>query len=101
MKTVTISGASDDLINLGGDMREEFSPEDAEEGGKLAFNDGTVLSVKYDSAGCWRVNRIHEGSAAYEKKEADGPDTSNYTDTVTLKGDLKWCVLGNQMVKVS
>ena len=101
MKTITISGASDDLIELEGDIREEYSPHDDEGPNLLAFSDGTVIGVKYADDGCWRLNRLQKGTADYSKKEADGPDTDNYTDRVTLKGDLKWCVLGSNMAKVS
>lgn len=99
MKSITINGASDDIIELGGDMIEEFSPEDTEEGGKLAFSDGTVLSVIYDKGGCWRINRLHKGTAGYVKKEADGADTENYSDVVTLRGDIVWCLFGYNLVK--
>ena len=101
MKTIIISGASDDLIELEGDIREEYSPNNDEEQTLLAFNDGTVIGVKYADDGCWRLNRLQKGTADYSKKEADGTDTDNYTDRVTLKGDLKWCVLGSAMAKVS
>lgn len=98
MKTITVYGASDDLIEIEGDIRDEISPND-EEPAKLAFSDGTVLSVIYDDEGCWRVNRIAEGSAKMEKVEAAGPDTDNYSDRVTLTGDIKWVVAGNWMAR--
>lgn len=99
MKTITVYGASDDLIELEGDIRDEFSPEDVDATTKLAFSDGTVLSVLYDRDGCWRVNRVAEGTAKMEKVEAEGPD-GDYTDRVTLTGDIRWCVAGNYMAKV-
>lgn len=100
MKTVTVSGASDDLIELEGDIRDEISPRNEEDPVKLAFSDGTVLSVVYDKDGCWRVNRVAEGTAKMEKVEAAGADTDNYSDRVTLTGDIRWCVAGNYMAKV-
>ena len=93
MKTVTIYGASDDLIEIEGDIREEISPE-GDEPTKLAFSDGTVLSILYDSDGCWRVHRVMQGTATLNKTEAEGPDTKNYSDRVTLIGDIKWVVAG-------
>lgn len=99
MKTVTVYGASDDLIEIEGDIREEISPND-EDPAKLAFSDGTVLSVEYDSDGCWRVNRVAEGSATMHKVEAEGPDSDNYSDRVTLTGDIKWVIAGNWMRRV-
>lgn len=102
MKTVTVYGASDDLIELEGDIRDEISPNNNEEDNptKLAFSDGTVLSVVYDKDGCWRVNRVAEGTAKMKKVEAEGPDTDNYTDRVTLTGDISWVVAGDWMGRV-
>lgn len=100
MKTVTVSGASDDLIELEGDIRDEISPRNEEDPVMLAFSDGTALSVVYDKDGCWRVNRVAEGTAKIEKVEADVADTANYSDRVTLTGDIRWCVAGNYMAVV-
>lgn len=96
---VAVFGASDDLIELEGSIREEFSPSDADEPTYLAFSDGTVLSVLYAKDGCWRVNRVAIGTAQYEKVEAKGDDSPDYSDRATLTGDLRWVVLGTQLVK--
>ena len=66
MGTVTIYGASDDLIEVKGDLTEEFNP-----GGDgpsfLAFTDGTILSVEYGKSGMWGIRRIHEEKLAVPK----------------------------------
>lgn len=98
MKTIVVYGASDDLIEIEGAIHDEFSPSD-DGPTKLAFSDGTVLSVVYDDDGCWRVNRVAEGSAKMEKVDAEGSDTENYSDRVTLTGDIRWMVAGNYMAK--
>jgi hypothetical protein len=95
MKTVTIYGHSDDLIEIEGDLRDEIWDENAGST-KLGFSDGTVLTVEYDSEGFWRVNRVHVGTARYEKTEATDPD-GDYSDRVTLTGDLKWMVAGKDL----
>jgi hypothetical protein len=96
MAKVTVYGASDDLIEVEGDIREEFNPrsDDVEEGNAyLAFSDGTVLKVKYD--GCWRITPVARGSAEYQKTEATDED-KDYSDKVTLEGEeLRWVVYGN------
>lgn len=99
MKSVTVYGASDDLIEIEGAISDEISPDDDEKPTRLAFSDGTVLSVVYDKDGCWRVNRVAEGSAKMEKVEAQGSDTDNYSDRVTLTGEIRWMVAGNYMAK--
>lgn len=99
MMTVTVYGASDDLIEVEGALSEEFNPHELDKGDYLAFSDGTVLSVLYAKDGCWRINRLVQGSANYDKVEATGSDSDNYSDRVTLKGDLRWVVFGSELVR--
>ncbi len=98
MKTITIYGASDDLIEIEGDIRDELYAND-DESTKLAFSDGTVLSIEYNSDGLWKIFRLVEGSATVEKFEATDPDSEEYSDRVTLKGDIQWVVGGTFMKK--
>jgi hypothetical protein len=99
MAKVEIYGASDDLIEVDGDLNEEFDG-----GGDiqyLAFSDGTLLSVEYDSDVMWRINRLVEGVATYSKKEATDPD-EDYTDRVTLESaSLKWVVCGSGLARAT
>ena len=97
--SVKVSGGSDDLIEVEGDITAEFNEEEA----CLAFSDGTVLHVEYTNAGLWRINRAVEGSASYSKWEATDSDSKEYSDVVTLgAGDavgrgavaLLWVVCG-------
>lgn len=104
MATVTIYGASDGLIEVEGDISEEFNPtsrfsdDDECDGGLLVFSDGTVLNVAYTEEGVWRITPIAKGSARMEKVEAVSGDDDNYSDRVTLTGDLKWVVFGETFV---
>ena len=93
MTTVYIRGASDDLIEIEGDVEEEFYA--AKEGNYLAFDDGTILFIKYGvGGGFWRINTIKCGSATMMK--VDGTDEEHdYSDHVTLVGDLKSVVIGS------
>lgn len=87
-----IYGASDDLIEIEGDIREEFGPPDGPV--LLGFSDGTVLQVQYGAGGnaFWRITPIIYGSASYSKTEATDED-ERYSDVVTLDGDIKWVML--------
>jgi hypothetical protein len=95
--TVIVYGASDDLIEIEGDLREEFNwiAKDGETR-LLAFSDGTLLRVWYDQDGIWRLSRVASGSARFEKVEGDvEKDTP---DKVKLSGvEIKWVVFGEQM----
>ena len=89
---ITIHGASDDLIEIGGDIEEEFSAEDE---GYLFFSDGTLFKISYQSGGFWRINLFKEGTAKFSKVE--GRDSENdYSDKATLDGDIKWVGHGSQ-----
>jgi hypothetical protein len=93
---VTIYGASDDLIEIDGDFRYEFSAD--EEVNYLALSDGTLLSIEYAKGGIWRINRLVTGSATYSKVEGTDAE-DDYTDKVTIEGDLKWFVLGSEFAR--
>ena len=90
-------GASDDLIEIEGDIREEFNP--SEDDGILAFSDGTILRVSYDNDGMWRIAPIAVGSAVYEMVQGTDPD-NDYSDHAWLTGDIEWVVFGSQYAKV-
>ncbi len=92
-----VYGTSDDLIEIEGAIREEFNPHDDDEPSFLAFSDGTVLSIEYTRSGIWAIHRVQAGSAAYSKTDNLGEDSDQYTDTVTLRGDIKWCVFGSRI----
>jgi hypothetical protein len=94
---VTIYGASDDLIEIEGDLREEFNA-DSDELNYLSFGDGTVLGIEYGKGGFWRINRLVTGHAAFEKREGADAD-SDYSDRVTLDGDLQFCLYGTSLVR--
>lgn len=96
MSKVTIYGASDDLIEVEGDLIEEFNPAYDSEGTLLAFGDGTLLDVRYAHNGVWRITQRAAGSATFEKVEAPVDEEDNYSDRVTLTGDLRWVLAAEQ-----
>lgn len=100
MATVTIYGASDDLVEIEGDLREEFSfySDEDDEGRLLGFSDGTMLRVRYDEDGVWRFTLVHKGGAEMKKQEAPANDRNNYSDRITLTGDIEWVMFGTEMV---
>lgn len=88
MKT-KIYGASDDLIEVEGGLRDEF---DAVRDGthRLDFSDGTALSVEYTDAGLWRIERIARGLCLLSIERATDPDSDRYSDVATLDGEVQW-----------
>lgn len=98
-----IYGASDDLIEVDGDICEEFNAlgdsfEGGGDGGLLAFSDGTILKVIYGDEGIWRISPIVHGLADYSINQGTDMD-DDYTDRVTLTGEFAWVVYGSEYAR--
>ncbi len=93
--SVTIYGASDDLIEVEGDIREEFSARGDDDAGYLAFSNGAVFSIMYAQDGCWRITPAYVPDyVSWTKVEAVSADSRDYSDRVTIDGDCSWVVYG-------
>jgi len=92
----TIFGAGDDLIEVEGDIIEEFNVYlDGDEAILIAFSDGTILRATYDKDGIWRLHRAFKGTSKFTKQE--GESSEDTMDRVTLSGiHIDWVVLGKQ-----
>lgn len=93
-QAVTIEGSSDDLIEIGGDIYEEFGLSNEDDGDLLAFSDGTILRIAYTQSGVWRIALVHRGQAELNVAQAPENDDDSYTDVATLTGDIQWVVHG-------
>ena len=94
--TTTITGASDDLIEVEGDITEEFNVY-LENGDSvlIAFSDGTLLSAIYDNNGIWRLHKVFGGGSKFHKEEGDIREDT--MDKITLSGiQMNWVLLGNR-----
>ena len=94
--SIKVFGASDDLIEVEGDIEEEFSHLD--DTAYLCFSDGTILSVEFSRSGIWRIVSIVSGTAAVSIVQAPANDDDNYSDVATIEGDVLWVVYGTQYV---
>lgn len=95
---ITVYGGGDDLIEVDGDIVEEFSHYEAEDrevpGSLLAFSDGTVLRIALTPPGVWRITPVAVGRAALSIAQAPEDDDDNYSDRATLDGEIAWVVHG-------
>lgn len=89
-----ITGASDDLIELSGELQEEFNCYDCADG-TMAFSDGTLLKVDYDTDGIWRFRPLYKGCLFEEIRI--GSVTEDTNDEVYFAPGLKWCVFSDEM----
>ena len=91
---LTVYGASDDLIEIDGDIREEFNHTDADEFPYyLAFSDGTLASIQY-VGGFWRIHVLSTGSCPGLRLVQATDEEKDYSDRLSLEGDFKWVVCG-------
>ena len=91
MKTVTIYGASDDLIEIEGDLgRDEFGAYD--EAKDLLFSNGCKVRVNYGEDGCWRTELLTPElcTVVKHKLATDSDSKDDYTDRLTICGDFEW-----------
>lgn len=90
-KTIVISGHSDDLIEVDGDLSKEFDylPDEENDVHFLSFSDGTLLSIQYTKDGFWRLHVKQEGKSTCTKVEGTDVD-ENYSDKITLVGNIEW-----------
>lgn len=95
-KGTIVTGASDDLIELRGELYEEFSSYDCNNG-VIAFSDGTILNVRYDD-GIWRFNLISKGTLYIKTEQGIVDEDTN--DTVYFDEGLKWCVFSDNMQSI-
>lgn len=100
MKTLEVSsgtvitGASDDLIEISGELEEEFNAYDCDDG-TFAFSDGTLLRVDYDQDGIWRFKPIFTGNLF--EKIIVGSVEEDTNDEVYFNDGLKWCAFSDEM----
>lgn len=100
---IKVRGTSDDLIELEGDIREEFYAD--EDGNYLAFSNGVALRIHYTTEGVWRITKVREGSAGATIQYAEDfegfDDGDSYSDVAEVIGNVKWVICGTQLVKAN
>lgn len=96
---ITVYGASDDLIEVEGDISEEFTYQSTgSEGDYLAFSDGTILRIVAtdECDGMWRITPIVTGPGFQGITQATTEGTE-YSDFA--KVEALWVVHGTGYAK--
>jgi len=96
MSQIIITGASDDLIEIDGDLSEEFNWYVTEDDDRrfLAVSDGTLLAVQYDGDGLWRFVVLVTGAAQYQHEPGSVADDTNDVVTLTQDAPFAWVLFG-------
>ena len=84
---MTVYGASDDLIEVEGDVTEEFNPVDGEND-LLFFSTGDVLRIRYSDEGVWRIEAVTAPHVTITP--APENDEDNYSDRAVVAGEIAW-----------
>ncbi|MGC4886602.1 hypothetical protein [Micromonospora sp. DT227] len=90
---ITVYGSSDDLIEIDGDIREEFGYHNESKGDLLAFSDGTILRIFHNDSAIWRITSVARGSSELTIEQVAETDDRRYSDRATLAGAV-WVVHG-------
>ena len=94
---ITISGHSDDLIEIDGDIREEIScTNTGEDGALIACSNGVVLRIEYRT--CWRLFPVTRTDLVEIVPCPEGDD-DNHSDVATIRGDVEWVVCRDVFAK--
>jgi hypothetical protein len=96
--SITVYGHSDDLIEVEGDIHEEFDIDHDGHGKLFGFSDGTIIQVEWTKVGIWRITPMIKGSGELTIIQAPVDDDSNYSDRATLDADVRWVMRGSNLV---
>lgn len=106
MRTV-IYGASDDLIEVAGDLSEEFTAN-YDKPTAVRLSNGVTLTFEYTDDGVWRIEQAAGPIAAVEIFGERGEDTPgprddedgcpNYSMKAVVDEPLSWIRCGDQKV---
>ena len=91
-----VFGHSDDLIELEGDLSEEFIG--GEKPCLLIFSDGTVLTIKYgkEHLAVWAITLITQGKLFKRISHCTDEDAGRYSDTAYFNGGLEWVYIAKE-----
>jgi hypothetical protein len=96
--SITICGASDDLIEVEGDIVEEFDVGVVNDEWLVACSEGTVLRIA-NKTGEWRITPVAHGSGVLAIRQCPEGDEDDYSDRATIDADIAWVVLGSEIAQ--
>lgn len=89
-----IYGISDDLIEVEGDLREEFNPKG--NAGYLACSNGLLFSWHYDFDGNWRFT-YYSGPKEHLQIHDIDPN-EGYSEVIDISEPMAWVALLSSLV---
>lgn len=92
--SLSVYGRSDDLIELFGDIEEEFSAYD--EINYLALSNGVLLRIEYAADGVWRISCL-SGDASVRQCTVEDQKAGAYSDLAIVSGHVAWALVGGEL----
>lgn len=96
--SATVYGYSDDLIEIEGDIVEEFNVTEHDEYSYLAFSNGVVLRIRYEDDGVWRIHPMRSASKVTIEYAHHLADV--YSDHAVIEEPISWVVYGDRFETV-
>lgn len=102
-----IYGASDDLIEIEGEITDEIGCYN-NTCQSITVSDGTRARIHYDDEGQWRIEVLVSGPLFIKKIDSVGDDAkhtddaancSSYSDVLFLKEGVEWIKIGKRTFK--
>ncbi len=93
-----IYGASDDLIEVEGDVKGELCSDNS----VLFLSDGTILAVKYgkESLAVWEIRLVEKGALFENIEPCFDEDADRYSDVASFADGIKWVYEAESIGKV-
>lgn len=101
--TLQVYGRSDDLVEVEGDVREEFIAPHPSDRLFLTFSNGVVLLVEYGAAGEWNVSELYSPVGVdveiFPTAWVDAP--VGYSETAVVEGgdEVEWVLTGEDIYR--
>ena len=97
-----VYGASDDLVEIEGDVYGESGCYGCDKGVLVVASDGTVLTATYGKAdlGIWDITAIRQGKLFDGIVTCDDADADPNSDVAHFRDGLKWAFTATEWEKV-
>jgi len=97
--TTKVYGASDDLVEVEGDVVGEVPFNNC----LLILSDGSMLAVKYapDGLAIWRITIIVRGTLLQGVEQCEVETNDNYSDIARFADGLTWAYAAREWEKVT
>lgn len=93
---IKVYGASDDLVEIEGDIKEEFGAFNCK--GYLMFSNGVLLTIEYGDMGIWRIECLVDPNNFVEIEKCPlNDEDDSYSDIANIKDNIKFVIFSTDV----